>query len=207
VRAQPKTRLGAKIKVTGAGRGSHGAQRHPVRESLSVERAAASTDHVDRRAAWWTHIMDIDLARFVDAHEREFARALAEIERGRKQSHWMWYVFPQVAALGRSSTAQHYAVRTVDEARAFLAHPTLGRNYRRIVAAVHTQVVDSGITIERLFGAPDDAKLVSSLTLFRSVADATGDELRTQIDEILGAAVEQGYGPCSVTAAFVDSSS
>jgi uncharacterized protein (DUF1810 family) len=151
--------------------------------------------------------MDIDLSRFVEGHDRDFAQALSEIEGGRKQSHWMWYVFPQVEGLGRSSTAQHYAVRSVDEALAFLAHPTLGWNYRQIVRAVHRQVVERGNTIQRLFGAPDDSKLVSSLTLFGSVSDATDGVLRTQVDEILTAAAEQGLGRCTVTAAFVDPSS
>jgi hypothetical protein len=77
-------------------------------------------------------------------------------------------------------------------ALAFLAHPTLGRNYRQIVRAVHRQVVERGNTIQRLFGAPDDSKLVSSLTLFGSVSDATDGVLRTQVDEILTAAAEQG---------------
>ena len=85
--------------------------------------------------------MSVDLTRFVEAHDRQFDDALREIEAGRKQTHWIWFVFPQIAGLARSSTAAHYAIGSVEEAREFLAHPMLGSNDRRIVAAVQDQVV------------------------------------------------------------------
>jgi uncharacterized protein (DUF1810 family) len=148
--------------------------------------------------------MVADVTRFVEAQARDFAQALAEIRAGRKRSHWMWYVFPQVAGLGRSSTAQRYAIASLAEARAFLDHPQLGRNYREIVAACRAHIVEQGVTIRELLGSPDDAKLVSSLTLFRAVADTDDDAgLRAEIDELLGVAERQGLPSCSVTAAFL----
>lgn len=107
-----------------------------------------------------------DLSRY-EAHLSEFHRALGEIESGRKQSHWMWWVFPQVAGLGITQTSRTYAIGSVAEAQAFLLHPALGEAYRQIVAAVWHQVVEAGVTVRALFGSPDDLKLVSSLTCSR----------------------------------------
>src|SRR5678815_3650388 len=76
------------------------------------------------------------LQRFVDAQERSFEVALTELHAGRKQSHWMWYIFPQLAGLGRSPTAQFYGIRSLQEARAYLAHPVLAQRYRDAVEAV-----------------------------------------------------------------------
>ena len=146
--------------------------------------------------------MNVDLSRFVEAHERDFASALAEIESGGKRSHWIWYVFPQIAGLARSSTAQHYAIPSIEEARAFLAHPVLGANYRRIVIAVEEQVVRRGVPIRTLMGAPDDMKLVSSLTLLAGIAD--DETLRTQATAILAAAREQGLAECGMTQQFLE---
>lgn len=151
---------------------------------------------------------EVDLERFVDAQRNDFDRALAEIEAGRKRSHWMWYVFPQVIGLGLSPTSRRYAIENVDEARAFLAHPVLGDRYRRIVDAVWHQVVERGVTINDLFGIPDDAKLVSSLTLFMGVArqldaaDLGSEALIVKADEILQAATAQGLAPCKATERF-----
>lgn len=104
-----------------------------------------------------------DLQRFVSAQNAAYADALAEIRAGRKRSHWMWYVFPQLAGLGRSSTAQFYGIGTLDEARAYLAHPVLGPRLLEIALAV----VDSPVrSATALFGSPDDLKLRSSATLF-----------------------------------------
>ena len=100
-----------------------------------------------------------DLSRFVDAQRDTYDRALAEIRAGRKTSHWMWFVFPQLAGLGRSSTAQHYAIRDVEEAREYLAHPVLGPRLREAAEAVQADPV-------RVFGELDAMKLRSSLTLF-----------------------------------------
>ena len=107
-----------------------------------------------------------DLQRFVDAQAGSYAGALAEIERGAKRSHWMWYVFPQIAGLGHSAMAQRFAIASADEARAYLDHPVLGPRYRECVTALEHL---SGTTAERVFGGIDAVKLRSSLTLFAQV--------------------------------------
>lgn len=144
----------------------------------------------------------VDLNRFVEPQRRDAERAIAEIEAGRKRSHWIWYVLPQIDGLGSSSTARHYAIRSTAEARAFLADAQLGANYRRVVATVLDQV-RAGTTLADLFGWPDDAKTVSSLTLFAGVADA-GDPLVGQVDEILAT---DGRQRCAATLAFLSSCS
>jgi uncharacterized protein (DUF1810 family) len=152
---------------------------------------------------------EIDLDRFLDAQRGSFARALDEIVAGRKQSHWMWYVFPQVAGLGLSSRSRRYAINNVAEADALLAHPVLGNRYRHIVDAVWHQVVDNGVTIHQLFGSPDDVKVVSSLTLFASAGrriDPTEPAITTfvaQADEILRIAYAQGLDRCTTTERFI----
>ncbi|MDO9370860.1 MAG: DUF1810 domain-containing protein [Sphingopyxis sp.] len=107
-----------------------------------------------------------DLSRFVEAQEGIYAAALAEIGRGKKRSHWMWFIFPQLAGLGRSATAQLYAIRSADEARAYLAHPVLGPRYRECVAAVQDLAASDPVAV---FGSIDAVKLRSSLTLFEAV--------------------------------------
>ena len=112
-----------------------------------------------------------DLNRFVTAQADSYESALAEIRRGQKRSHWMWYVFPQIAGLGRSATAQHYAIASLAEARAYLAHPLLGARLRACVGALQDLV---GTSAEAVFGPVDAVKLRSSLTLF---AEASGERL------------------------------
>lgn len=104
-----------------------------------------------------------DLARFVEAQARNYADALGELRRGRKTSHWMWYVFPQIAGLGSSAMAQTYAIGSLDEARAYLAHPLLGPRLRAVTEAI---LALQGLSAHAIFGSPDDLKLRSSLTLF-----------------------------------------
>ena len=104
-----------------------------------------------------------DLARFRSAQERDWPRAREELLAGRKVSHWMWYVFPQVAGLGRSSTAQHYAISGLDEARAYLAEPVLGGRLREAAGIVASSWT---ATAEQLMGGIDAVKLRSSVTLF-----------------------------------------
>jgi len=104
-----------------------------------------------------------DLDRFVAAQAGSYDTALAEIQRGAKRSHWMWYIFPQIAGLGRSDMAQRYAIRSLDEARAYLAHPILGVRLRQCVAALQDLI---GLTAGVVFGDIDATKLRSSLTLF-----------------------------------------
>ena len=105
------------------------------------------------------------LDRFVTAQDEggTYARALAELRRGRKTSHWMWFVFPQIAGLGMSPTSQHFAVRSVDEARAYLAHPVLGPRLRESCAAV---LEHSARPAAEILGGIDAVKLQSSATLF-----------------------------------------
>ena len=104
-----------------------------------------------------------NLHRFVEAQDAYYARALGEIRGGAKRSHWMWFIFPQIAGLGRSEMAQRYAIRSVCEAEAYLAHPDLGPRLRACVEALQ-DLTDT--TAAEVFGEVDAAKLRSSLTLF-----------------------------------------
>lgn len=108
---------------------------------------------------------DFDLDRFVNAQDSggTYAQALAELRRGRKTSHWMWFVFPQVAGLGRSRIARHYAVSGLDEARAYLAHPVLGP---RLLECCEALLAVEQTSAEEVFGPVDALKLRSSVTLF-----------------------------------------
>jgi uncharacterized protein (DUF1810 family) len=108
-----------------------------------------------------------DLQRFVSAQEDSFVRAVEELARGRKESHWMWYVFPQVAGLGGSGMSRRYAIRARAEAQAYLAHPILGP---RLAQAAATLLEVQGRTACEIMGQPDDVKLRSSMTLFAQVA-------------------------------------
>jgi uncharacterized protein (DUF1810 family) len=110
-----------------------------------------------------------ELDRFVRAQEAEYERALTEIRGGRKRSHWMWYVFPQVAGLGLSETSQRYAINSLAEAHAYLAHPILGARLTEIAEALLNV---QGRTAHEIFGSPDDLKLNSSATLFAMVSPA-----------------------------------
>lgn len=105
------------------------------------------------------------LDRFVEAQTLSYKTALAEIRRGAKRSHWMWYVFPQFAGLGRSSTAQHFSVRSLEEARSYLDHAVLGPRYLECVAALQDLATSNA---EAVFGEIDATKLRSSLTLFEA---------------------------------------
>lgn len=108
------------------------------------------------------------LQRFVAAQSGTYAAALAEIRRGRKSGHWMWFVFPQLAGLGSSPTARLYAIGSLDEARAYLDHPVLGPRIRSCADAVSAW---AGRPASAIFGHPDDLKLRSSLTLFEAASD------------------------------------
>ena len=112
-----------------------------------------------------------DLERFVHAQAPVYDQVCAELRAGRKASHWMWFIFPQLAGLGRSPTAQKYALRSRAEADSYLAHPTLGPRLRECTELVN---LVQGRSLGEIFGAPDDAKFRSSMTLFSRVAkDAT----------------------------------
>ena len=108
------------------------------------------------------------LQRFVDAQEHTYAAALAEIRSGRKQSHWMWFVFPQIAGLGVSAMSQRYAIQSLDEARAYLEHPVLGP---RLLEIAQAALDVDGKSAFDIFGTPDDMKLRSSATLFAQISE------------------------------------
>ncbi|QOG23058.1 MULTISPECIES: DUF1810 domain-containing protein [Bradyrhizobium] len=109
-----------------------------------------------------------DLERFVRAQDPVFRAVREELARGRKQSHWMWFVFPQIAGLGFSAMSQRYAIGSRAEAEAYLAHPTLGP---RLIECTRLVLAVEGRTINAILGAPDDAKFRSSMTLFGAVSD------------------------------------
>lgn len=113
--------------------------------------------------------METNLDRFLKAQERDYPAALREITNGRKQSHWMWYIFPQLRGLGRSSTSEFYGIHDLDEATAYLKHPILGPRLIEICQVLNRLDNDNARSI---FGSPDDLKLKSSLSLFASVEDA-----------------------------------
>lgn len=110
---------------------------------------------------------DFDLERFVQAQEPVYATVLAELRAGHKRSHWMWFIFPQIAGLGRSEMAQRYAIASGDEAAAYLAHPVLGARLRECAGLVAKH---EDLSAEEIFGHPDDLKFRSSMTLFADVA-------------------------------------
>jgi uncharacterized protein (DUF1810 family) len=108
-----------------------------------------------------------DLARFVEAQAGDYETALAEIRAGRKRSHWMWYIFPQIDGLGFSSMARRYAIKSLDEARAYLDHPVLGP---RLVEITEAALAVEGRSAHEIFGSPDDMRLRSCATLFARAA-------------------------------------
>jgi uncharacterized protein (DUF1810 family) len=152
----------------------------------------------------------VSLSRFHLAQASPIAgydTALAEIRRGRKSSHWIWYIFPQIQGLGRSSTARAYAIRDLAEACEYLRDPLLRARYEEIVGAISEQLV-RGVSLEDLMGGGTDAlKLVSSLTLFRVGArrlapeDAAFESLAQLCDSLLGQTAVQGFPPCAQTPA------
>ena len=107
------------------------------------------------------------LDRFLDAQRGDFAAALAEVRRGRKTCHWMWYIFPQIAGLGQSSTARYYSIRDLEEAREYYAHPVLGQRLREISGALLELRGSDPVAV---FGGIDSMKLKSSMTLFAVAA-------------------------------------
>jgi uncharacterized protein (DUF1810 family) len=107
------------------------------------------------------------LSRFLRAQEDDYPQALSEIRSGRKRTHWMWYVFPQIEGLAQSSTSQHYAIKSLEEARAYLAHPVLGP---RLLECAEAVVRVDGRSATEIFGSPDDWKLRSCATLFACVS-------------------------------------
>ena len=125
-----------------------------------------------------------DLLRFVTAQRDVYPRAFAELRAGAKRSHWMWFIFPQIAGLGRSDMARLYAIRDLDEARAYLAHPVLGPRLRECAAAV---LAHNGVrTAEAMMGGIDAVKLRSSMTLFEAAGG--GDPFADVLDAFFAGA-------------------
>jgi uncharacterized protein (DUF1810 family) len=117
----------------------------------------------------------LNLDRFVEAQAHNYEDAVAELRAGRKTSHWMWYVFPQIQGLGTSAMSSRYSIKSEDEARAYLNHPILGRRLRECATIV---LNIEGRSANEIFGSPDDMKLRSSATLFAYVS---GDEIFQKI--------------------------
>lgn len=113
--------------------------------------------------------MENQLTRFTEAQANSYANALQEIKAGRKRTHWMWFIFPQIAGLGQSSTSKYYAIRDMNEAVAYLAHPQLSA---RLIEIANALLQLLGNNANQVFGSPDDTKLKSSMTLFAQVQGA-----------------------------------
>ncbi len=110
-----------------------------------------------------------DLRRFIKAQQTTYDYVISELRNGRKRSHWMWFIFPQIDGLAHSSTSKFYAVKSCEEALAYLNHPVLGK---RLKECAETVLAVENRSASEIFGYPDDLKLKSSLTLFASVSDA-----------------------------------
>ncbi len=123
-----------------------------------------------------------DLERFVRAQEPLYGRVRQELAAGRKLSHWMWFIFPQLAGLGSSAMARQYAIGSLAEAHAYLAHPVLGARLIECTALVNAC---SGKTVEQIFGSPDDLKFRSCMTLFARAQtnDARGNPFRAALEK------------------------
>jgi uncharacterized protein (DUF1810 family) len=147
---------------------------------------------------------DSELERFIDKVCTHRADAESELRSGRKQTHWMWFMFPQLRELGVSPTAIKYGIVDLDEAMRYLSHEQLGGSYSSLLEIVHRHVVTGGFAIGALFGSPDDRKLVSSLTLFRAAAQCLGlEQLARTCTEVLEVSEQQGYQPCATTLSAV----
>jgi uncharacterized protein (DUF1810 family) len=112
---------------------------------------------------------ETNLKRFIEAQNADFSIALSEIKQGRKKSHWMWYIFPQIQGLGFSETSKYYAIKNTNEAVEFLKHPVLGN---RLISICHALLDLPGNNANDVFGSPDDLKLKSSMTLFASLPES-----------------------------------
>ena len=120
-----------------------------------------------------------DLNRFISAQEDDHERALSEIKDGRKRSHWMWYIFPQIDGLGSSAMSRRYSIKSLAEAEAYLNHPVLGS---RLITSVETLLSLKGRSAEEIFGFTDEEKLKSCATLFAAVSEP-GSVFHRLLDE------------------------
>ena len=112
-------------------------------------------------------IRETNLKRFINAQESDYPMALSEIKQGRKKTHWMWYIFPQIQGLGFSETSKFYAIKDSQEADAYLKHPDLGR---RLINICQVLLENPGKDANKIFGSPDDLKLQSCMTLFSTLS-------------------------------------
>jgi uncharacterized protein (DUF1810 family) len=130
-----------------------------------------------------------NLQRFVDAQADVIDRVFDELRAGRKRSHWMWFVFPQLAGLGHSAMAERYAIASLEEARAYLAHPLLSTRLADCSALV---LAVEGHSANEIFGAPDDQKFWSSMTLFAITADASITVYQSCLQKYFGGRSDRG---------------
>jgi uncharacterized protein (DUF1810 family) len=128
---------------------------------------------------------DPDLIRFLDAQDQIYAQIVDELTNGCKKTHWMWFIFPQLAGLARSAMAQHYAIRDLDQAKRYLDDSILGPRLRRVVTLL---IAQQGKSASEILGSPDDLKLRSCLTLFREAAAVDSDHA------LFTKALDQFYG-------------
>jgi uncharacterized protein (DUF1810 family) len=131
---------------------------------------------------------EFDLDRFVQAQEPVIAQVRQELSAGRKRSHWMWFVFPQLAGLGHSAMARQYAIASLAEARAYLEHPLLGSRLVNLTELVNKV---EGRSIREIFGSPDDLKFHSSMTLF-ALAQPDAPVLRDALKKYFGGVMDNG---------------
>ena len=129
-----------------------------------------------------------NLSRFVDAQEPLFDTALAELRAGRKRSHWMWFVFPQLRGLGSSHMATFYGLSSLDEACAYLRHPDLGP---RLILCTRAVLAIEGRSLDAIFGSPDDMKFRSSMTVFAVAAGEGDDTFRRALDRFCGGRMDE----------------
>ena len=120
-----------------------------------------------------------NLSRFIDAQETTYEGAMLELARGRKESHWIWYIFPQIVGLGNSETTKIFSIKSLEEGRAYLEHPVLGP---RLVEACEILLTLKDASINEVMGFPDDLKLLSSMTLFEALSKS--NSVFTKIIEI-----------------------
>ena len=123
--------------------------------------------------------MDSNLSRFIEAQETTYEGAMLELARGRKESHWVWYIFPQIEGLGKSDTAKLYSIKTLEEGRAYLKHPILGP---RLIEACEILLALKDASMDEVMGFPDDLKLLSSMTLFETFSKS--NSVFTRIIEV-----------------------
>lgn len=154
-------------------------QLHPANGMISLPAARVPAE-ADLQAGR-KEIMS-DLARFREGHKKDYETALREVKSGRKRSHWMWYIFPQIHGLGFSGTSQYYAIRSLQEAGDFLADPVLGAHTRTLCEALLSLDTNDPWQV---FGSPDDKKLSSSMTLF-ALADPKDPLFQKVLDKYYG---------------------